>query len=728
MQQLLSVPEIELEDFGPFVGRHVHRLPDSGLALLKGEVVESGDGSGAGKSIFAAALAYLFGGCKHPATELQCWYADGAPTVEAPLVTPAGTYRVRRGKGLVVTPPAGKPLRGGAAEDELDRVFGMDGRMRAAVTYRGQDDTAGSLLSMSDPDKKAFLARLLQLDRYERVAAEAAAQAKALTDQLEAMAARLEEAQLAFDAAARAEAAALPGNDPAVLEAEALRHDAEAAFRRREVQEVKAQVEAARLAAGAELERAVAALDGELKELARRPESAELASARAALAEYHEAEDLVEARAKLKKVCERLDRVRSHDAEARAAHESARSDLRARLSNERAAQRELVRLEGVLAEKKAQEAVLAAANCPTCRQTWVDEAALVALEQLRGEVGKLTLDIFAKGVVDAEVIRLETELAAWPAYTGHWAGPQLQAARTELEDRLADLVAADAAARQELRTCIETLGDGRAAEHDAAAERIDVAKRTLRTQAGIRYQRDTQLLLEQAVRKEQQAQAAEAAARSARAEAGRQRTVTAVHAERLKAVDAASERLEQLKTQHAELEKRVNLELDLHAMVGREGFLGVIFEDVLGEIAAATNDILGRVANVRAVTFQFETERESKSGSVTTAITPVINLRGRRLAFSSPGLSGGMRASVRLAVDLGVGEVVAKRRGSYPGWLVLDETFNGLGPASKESCFEVLEAYAGQRLIMVVDHDTRFQGIFSQQITIKQVDGRSKIC
>ena len=176
----------------------------------------------------------------------------------------------------------------------------------------------------------------------------------------------------------------------------------------------------------------------------------------------------------------------------------------------------------------------------------------------------------------------------------------------------------------------------------------------------------------------------------------------------------------------ADLRKAVAAELDLHAMVGREGFLGVIFDDVLAEIAAATNAILARVANVRHVSFAFSSERETDSGNIQRRISPVVTVEGRQVPLTS-GISGGQQSGVRLAVDLGVGEVVAKRRGTYPGWLVLDESFDGLGRTSKESCLDMLSSYAQDRLILVVDHSTEFQSLFSTVIDVVSENGRSRI-
>lgn len=82
---------------------------------------------------------------------------------------------------------------------------------------------------------------------------------------------------------------------------------------------------------------------------------------------------------------------------------------------------------------------------------------------------------------------------------------------------------------------------------------------------------------------------------------------------------------------------------------------------------------------------------------------------------------------MELAVDLAFGKVASQRRGSYPGWLVLDEALNGLGSVEKESCLEMLGEYASDRLVLVVDHDTTFQGLFAQTLHIEQSDGRASL-
>jgi len=60
-----------------------------------------------------------------------------------------------------------EPVRGKAAEAELDFLFGMDKESRAIITYRGQRKP-GLFLSLNDEKKKSFLWNLLELGVYEK--------------------------------------------------------------------------------------------------------------------------------------------------------------------------------------------------------------------------------------------------------------------------------------------------------------------------------------------------------------------------------------------------------------------------------------------------------------------------------------------------------------------------------------------------------------------------------
>ncbi len=86
-----------------------------------------------------------------------------------------------------------------------------------------------------------------------------------------------------------------------------------------------------------------------------------------------------------------------------------------------------------------------------------------------------------------------------------------------------------------------------------------------------------------------------------------------------------------------------------------------------------------------------------------------------------------MTTSVELAVDLAVSEVVSRRTGSVPGWLILDESFEGLDPVTKESCMQILGRYASDKVVLVIDHASELKESFTQFVNVIHEGGRSRL-
>lgn len=175
----------------------------------------------------------------------------------------------------------------------------------------------------------------------------------------------------------------------------------------------------------------------------------------------------------------------------------------------------------------------------------------------------------------------------------------------------------------------------------------------------------------------------------------------------------------------AATEKSVNAEKDFLALMGRKGFLGVIFDDVLAEIREEVNSQLGKLANVSQVTLDFVSESYTKAGTTKKVITPVFYVNGHETRLEM--LSGGMQTSVELVVDLALMTIVQRRTGALPGWLLLDEAFNGQGTITKEAALEALRVYAEDKLIVVVDHSSETKEFFSQVIEVQNTGGRSAV-
>lgn len=186
-------------------------------------------------------------------------------------------------------------------------------------------------------------------------------------------------------------------------------------------------------------------------------------------------------------------------------------------------------------------------------------------------------------------------------------------------------------------------------------------------------------------------------------------------------------RIAEAKTNIDFYQSELGAERDFMGVMGREGFLGVIFEEVLHEIADEANSRLARLANVSHVSIGFRTEVLTQTkGTVRRAITTVVNVSGRECRMET-GLSGGMQTSVEQIVDLAVMTVVQRRTGKIPGWLCLDEIFDGQPMTTKETAMEVLREFADDKLVLVVDHGSEFKEMFTSFIDVVHAEGKSSI-
>jgi DNA repair exonuclease SbcCD ATPase subunit len=191
-----------------------------------------------------------------------------------------------------------------------------------------------------------------------------------------------------------------------------------------------------------------------------------------------------------------------------------------------------------------------------------------------------------------------------------------------------------------------------------------------------------------------------------------------------KSYEIAKAGLDKVAKELAETQKDAAYHKDYYGLV--KGFLNIIFDDVLSEIAVEANDIMAEVPNVQHVSVRFETEIQTKTGTTKQSITPVIAINGKNVSLRG-GLSGGMMTAVELAVDVALGTVIARRTGIFPGWVVLDEALDGLDVISKTGALTVLSKAAQDRLIIVIDHATEVKELFETVIEVESRNGISVV-
>lgn len=189
--------------------------------------------------------------------------------------------------------------------------------------------------------------------------------------------------------------------------------------------------------------------------------------------------------------------------------------------------------------------------------------------------------------------------------------------------------------------------------------------------------------------------------------------------------ESISKELKILEDKKSDVLTSIQFETDFCKAVGKEGFLGSIFDEVLVEIVSEINSKLSIIANMSTVTFNFKTETLNSKGLVKKSIVPVVCISGHETKINA--LSGGMASSLDLMVDLAVKAVIERRTGKQIGFYFLDEAFNGLGKISVESCLEILSAYASNRAVFVIDHGSETKETFNQVINVSMNNGTSKI-
>lgn len=660
------------------------KFPESGMTLVTGVNLDTGDSSDSGKSSLVLAISHLFGGCPYPATELQSWLTEEPMMVGAVLDTADGEIVVERSKGLVVRGgPYGKGIKGKAAEQALDAVFGMDLKSRSVTTYRGQDED-GLFLSMSDPEKKEFLARLLGLDVYEKLSLEATEAAKVLGGAISSLEAMVSLTKQNIDTLVANRGPELKGMGTAEYKAE---------IERRGLVLAAAQKEYERRAEKG-------------KAICEKARNDAMAANTAVMQRGIDTSDLsrvAATEAELDGLRVKLDKVRAHNTKQENALSAKKADLRVCIAKLDATARSLPGLEKRVSETETNIIKLARSSCSMCGQAWYTQECKAELQRAREALVGLKNELEVASQAAAELSVKKAELAALPAAADpHPFTSVLTAAYSNAELKLDEAKRAQTKDRElAMDALVSEARRASKAVQDAAVE--EAQKEVTAANAALTVVKNESAAIELLKK--------DAAARS---------TAETVYATYTKQIDASTAELARLELELEAKTKAMKTELDVAALLGRQGFLGVIFDDVLAEIAAATNAILGQVANVRNLVFEFDSDPEVKR------ITPLVRLDGDCRPFNS-GLAGGMKSAIKLAVDLAVGEVVAKRRGSYPGWLVLDESFNGLGRVSKETCMEMLSSYAGDRLVLVIDHATEFQSLFQQVVQVESVDGKSRV-
>ena len=677
-------------------------LPETGLMLLRGVNEETGGSSGCGKSTLIQAICYPIGVCDVPTTELQSWGSDAIPVVTEHLTFGEKTVDITYGKRFQLEID-GKAFPGSAAQknEEIDRLFGMSAEMRRALTYRGQRKP-GLFLSKTDLEKKVFLTQLLGLDKFE--------------DEMDATKERIDklERECAMFVAELGDCAARidqegPAEDVDGMRGYILTLTAEVERHTEAVAHLEDSITDARRRATAAYSDYIQGRMPELKPLRLQLERMELV----VIEKTQPSVELIMTEATVTECGKRIERLTTEDTNARWALETQRRKLNAAIQE---VTLKAGAVNGFRADKDritAELVILAKDVCPVCSREWA--LAQERRDQLAQDMLLVEDQIACCVEFAAQVEEMKADLAAVPKFEPNpmieamrkaQADARTQAAqeRQKLEGAY-DLKAIELErAKAETRSQIERLG-----------REIESAGRLVEAEllAGVEEMRDQKEAHRQLL----------ATARSDRD--GMLRTLGDAEA-RWTRIKSIQDKIDTLSAKRDAVAQKLHAERDFLHLIGREGFLGAIFDEVLAEISEETNQVLASIANTRNCTIKFASDSVTQKGTVRKEIVPVVTINGHKASLKF-GPSGGMISAIELAVDLAVGHVISRRTGVCPGWLILDEPFDGLGTVEKETCLDILTRYSNERLVIVVDHSTETQGLFTNKVEIRYKDGVSRL-
>jgi DNA repair exonuclease SbcCD ATPase subunit len=672
-------------------------FPKTGMMLVRGFNRDTGGSSYAGKSSIGLAIAYVNeAGMPFSAKDQKSWYADGGMVVEEVLETDAGLYTVRRGAQYTVTRPDGSKASGSAAvQAELQKVFGAPTDMLAPLIYKPQGK-AGRYLWMEPAHKRDFLARVLGIQQLEELAAESQKKISGLENEYQASRFRLVTAENRVrDLSSRL---TLETVDVQLLEE-------------------RVTAGALQLAAAVDATKTLEGLESSYREK-REQVAAEIAVPFRGRLSVVEAERRAiigagpELYAALESGEERLAKLVAQDREATAAVATARAVLSSQIGSLQVEVRQEDRLNTERDKILDELEVLKTEACPTCeRPGWKNSGARsvelsTRLAQILGTelVGidlkkalldeaqrRLTqtihvrdsrIDIFQQAVANIKQqidARHKAEKQRQFSLADEADKIQAECARA-VSNQLREFDADAAAAGKKLKEARERLFLARTAHADATTNlRVTKQENDRRTQE---------------------------------------------YEDRKGELAVAEKALEAAREDQAARQQAVSAERDFVAMI--RSFLTAIFDEVLVAISDRANAILGAVANTAHVSIRFFTEAVNSKGEARQQITTACTISGFPADLES-GNSGGMFSSVDLAVDRALAEIISERSNCRPGWVFLDEAWEGMDAVTKESCMEVLQKQAQDKLILVVDHGSETKELFTSFLDVEFKNGISTV-
>jgi DNA repair exonuclease SbcCD ATPase subunit len=682
----VELKRVQISGFRSFRDSAEIVFDNSGIVCLQGRDIRTGGSNGSGKSSIFEAVYWIIGANKLPATELKN-YQSLAMSGTLDLAVDGKLWSITRTSTKLSLTIDGVAVQGmkSELESQIEKALGGNLEIFEALSYKRQMDL-GKFFYMEDSKLKSFLSQCIpELDKLETVSGEAGKKASQIENEIAVKTA-------AFNAL-KAQLDTFPEISQSNIEA----LESELGLLRSNLG-AKKGTDPLSLMSKEDTE-TLAGLTDKLKVLTTYVSPVDLENTPEVIAKIENLEK------KKEELVSNLDIGRFK--ESCSAIDSQISVLEATIRQMQDKEREMALKAQDLTStiqkiKTLSDAVshLAQQKCPTCLQNWSQAAA--KLEQLRTERG---------GLMEYSV-SLDTELKSAPNYKElkSKVNEDVSGLRLQKESITADYNRKKADVEKidlELSSVRSASKQAARSAQEKVALEIKIANGQIDT---IRQKYESQIQLELSDLRSTE-KAIESQIASARNEISRRAKLEG-------SIHVANSEI-------AELAKQRDLESNISKILGRQGVLGLFFDDLISEIESEANTILSDIPNTSDISISISSASTTQSGTTKTKITTTITKSGHNISFRS--LSGGQRATLSLAADLAMMNAINKRTNVRSGWIALDEAMDGMDIASKEAAVGAIRRYASGELVLMIDHATEIKELFDDIVNVEFDGATSRI-
>ncbi len=202
--------------------------------------------------------------------------------------------------------------------------------------------------------------------------------------------------------------------------------------------------------------------------------------------------------------------------------------------------------------------------------------------------------------------------------------------------------------------------------------------------------------------------------------------------EKLNQIDNLETTYRETEIKIAERKKRYRVYLELSQAFGKNGIQLHMIENVLPQLEAETNQILGKLSN-NQLHVQFITQKAGKSGSARKKEAKLIdtleiNINDAKGTRAYETYSGGEAFRINFSIRLALAKLLAHRAGIALQMLIVDEGFGTQDAEGCERLISAINAIADDfSCILTVTHMPQFKEAFQNRIEVRKTGQGSKI-